>query len=278
MKHFFILVVCLLAALMAFSCASTSGNSENTTEQSWMFSASDADSVEIKLYSGSAEVRLWNGQELCVISESADGRLPSCYISGSTLLCKADKSGEGRKTKVTLLVPESFFAEEWKISTDSGRVEVSQLWGSSCEINTVSGQIQLTKCEVQELEINTVSGSIQAEDLICSGECDISTTSGRVMVSGYVGQADVSTVSGSVDFDMVYPFMDDSCISTLSGSIKLTMPENNGFSLKYDTLSGTVIDGFTSFQGKGAGTSVYKDGGVTIEVETLSGAVNIIRS
>ena len=279
MKHFFMIVVCLFAAFMVVSCASTSDSSENTgdtIEQSWMFSASDADSVDIRLYSGSVEVRLWNGQDICVIAESADGKLPSCYINGSTLLCKTNKGGEGRRCKVTLLVPESFFAEEWKICTDTGRIDASQLWGESCEITTVSGQIQLTKCEVQDIEVNSVSGKIQAEYLVCSGNGDFSTTSGRIEVSGYIGQADVSTVSGAVEFDMAYLFAGDSCISTLSGSIKLTLPENDGYTLKYDTLSGAVRDGFASFQGKGSGTSVYKNGGVTIEVETLSGAVTII--
>lgn len=276
MKHFLMIVACLSAALVVVSCATTSG-SDSATEQTWVFPASETDSVDIKLYSTDVEVRLWDNQDICVVAESSDGRLPSCYIRGSTLLCKTEKSAEGHGSKIYMFIPESFFAEEWKISTESGYVNASQIWGSSCEIKTISGRITLSKCEVQELDLTSVSGRIQADDLICSGTGEFSSTSGRVQVSGFVGETDVSTVSGAVDFDLAYPFVGDSCISTLSGAIRLTMPENSGFKLKYDTLSGSVRDDFTSFHGKGSGTSVYKDGGIELEMETLSGSVSIIR-
>ena len=276
MKHFFMMALCVFAALLAVSCVSTTSGA-NVKEQSWSFSALEADSVEVRLYSSTVEVRLWENQEIYVYAESSDGRLPSCRMSGSTLLCKAEMGGEGHNCKVVIFVPESFFAEEWKITTESGRVDVSQLWGENCEIQTTSGRIKMTKCEVQELEVGSVSGRIDASDIICSGSSDISTTSGRVEISGFMGQADVSTVSGAIDIDQVYPFIDDCCISSLSGSIHLKMPENNGFVLEYDTLSGAVRNEFTSFHGKGSGKDVYKNKSVKIEVETLSGSVTISR-
>ena len=274
MKRFVIISLSLMAVLLSFSCA-TNIDAEYSDSSSWVFPVSDVESIDINVSTAAVDVKLWGNPEICVVVENSSSGRALCYIKDETLLVKLDRSDEGFSCKVKVFCPESFFAEEWKISTKSGSVTASQLWCDSCEIDAVSGSIMLDKCEVQGLELTAVSGSIKAEYLICSGMGDFTTTSGSVKISGILDKTDISTASGSVQLDLLAPFVSNSCISTLSGSIKLAMPENDGFELEYDTLSGSVKNDFTAHKGSGSGTDTYKQGGVKIETETLSGSVYI---
>ena len=275
MKRFLGTALCILLAIVSVSCVSNSKLGSNSEEKSWLFSSYDADSVDIKMVSTSVEVSLWNKDEIFVIYESSNGNFPDCYISGTTLLCKMEGKLEGSHAKLKLYMPESFFAEEWKISTVSGSVNASQLWGEECEVTTTSGSVKLEKCEVQELNVNSTSGKIIADNLICSDEADLSTTSGSVRVKGSVGMIDVNTTSGSIEIDVDRPFNGDCCVSSLSGAVRIGMPENRGFLFDYNSLTGLVSDDFTSFRGKGSGSLIYKNGGITIEAETLTGSISL---
>lgn len=276
MKCFFTTALCILLALTCVSCMTV--EESDYEERSWLFSASEADSVDIKLYRSAVEVALWKNDEIFVIAQSDTGFFPDCYISGSTLLCKIDGVNEASRGKLRLFVPESFFAEQWKISTVSGSVSVSQLWGEDCEITTTSGSIRLDKCEVQKLDVTSTSGRIFASDLVCSDEVELSSTSGAVRINGLFPQIDVTTVSGAIEVDSSIPIMRDSCLSSLSGAIRISMPENQGFVFAYSSLSGLVSDDFTAYRGKGNGNIVYKNGAVRIEAETLSGAIALEKS
>ncbi len=273
MKHLFKAALCLMICLAFFSCASKgSGISE---EQSLLFSTQGVDSVSVKVYRSEVEVRLWDKKDILVIAESQNGEFPVCYVNGTTLLCKIESGKESSKSKLRIFVPESFYAEDWRISTVSGNIDVSQLWCDDCGLESTSGKIKLDRCEVNDLEVSSTSGKIQADNLICSDESEFSSTSGAVRVSGVLAQTDISTTSGSIELELSRPFEDDSSMSSLSGAIRLSMPENNGFELEFSSLSGRVTDEFTSFKGKGSGRTTYRNGKVKIEAETLSGAISI---
>ena len=272
MKNIFKAVFCVLFAAMFFSCASTDAETE---EKSLLFPVEDVDSVSISLYRSTVEVQLWNKNEIFVIAESQNGEFPVCYINGTTLLCKIERGKESNWGKLRVFVPESFYAQEWRISTVSGPIYVEQLWCDNCEIETTSGSIKLDKCEVRCLDVTSTSGRILANDLVCSGISDFTSTSGAVNISGFLPQTDVTTASGAITVENFCPFVQNSSMSSLSGAIKLSMPENNGYELSFSSLSGQVYDEFTSFKGKGSGTTSYKNGGVKIEAETLSGAIRI---
>lgn len=273
MKNIFKVVFCVLFVVMLFSCASS--DEADIEEKSLLFPTQDVDSVSISLYRSTVEVKLWNKNEIFVIAESRNGEFPVCYINGTTLLCKIESGKESNWGKLRVFVPESFYAQEWRITTVSGPVEVEQLWCDNCEIETTSGSIKLDKCEVRCLDVSSTSGRIRADDLVCSGISDFSSTSGSVSISGFLPQTDISTTSGAITVENFCPFVQDSSMSSLSGAIKLSMPENNGYDLLFSSLSGQVYDEFTSFKGKGSGTTSYKNGGVKIEAETLSGAIKI---
>lgn len=265
--------------MVCFTLAScVSGGSGNTDEQSLLFSTQGVDSVSVKVYRSDVEVRLWDKKDIFVVSESQNGEFHVCYINGTTLLCKIDSSKESSRSKLRIFVPESFFADEWKISTVSGRIDVSQLWCDDCELESTSGRINLDRCEVNDLEVSSTSGRIQADNLICSDESDFSSTSGAVRISGILPQTEINTTSGSIELNLLRPLVKDSSMSSLSGAIRIYMPENNGFELVYSSLSGRVTDEFTSFSGKGSGKTAYKNGRVKIEAETLSGAISIKRT
>ncbi|MCR4938818.1 MAG: DUF4097 domain-containing protein [Treponemataceae bacterium] len=275
MKHIPAVVLSLLLALISVSCVSNQTGRSGYEEKSWLFSVSDADSIDINMYKTAVEVNLWNNNEIFVISESNNGNFPDCYISGSTLLCKIDGKEECSRGTVKVYVPESFFAEQWKISTVSGSVKASLLWGKDCEINTTSGSITLEKCELKEAAVSSTSGKIVADKLVCSSNADFSSTSGSVRIRGALSKLDVNTTSGAIEIDMDEPFYGNCSVSSLSGAIRIGMPDNSGFRFEYNSLTGLVTDDFTAFKGKGSGNVTYKNGGISIVAETLTGAISL---
>ena len=121
----------------------------------------------------------------------------------------------------------------------------------------------------------TVSGRISTQDSRfdkISGE----TVSGRCEIISVINnEFDVSTVSGSIKIDTsVMPKFGGSCDS-VSGSVKVYIPKNDGFKLCYETMSGSITNDFTSTKLKKSGENVYKNGGTTFDVETVSGSVLI---
>ena len=67
----------------------------------------------------------------------------------------------------------------------------------------------------------------------------------------------------------------DSRFKSMSGSVRLTLPDNDGFIMKYSSMSGSVSNRFTGLRAEKSGTNTYKNGGITLTLESMSGSVSI---
>ncbi|MBR5537646.1 MAG: DUF4097 family beta strand repeat protein [Clostridia bacterium] len=168
---------------------------------------------------------------------------------------------------------------------------------NSISVTSSSGDIDLEKgLEVATLTLHTVSGDAKCPQLKC-GVAEIHTTSGDVILTGDCCEARVTTVSGDCDFDgnadklfvksTSGDFSLNLCnmpcameLNTVSGDTKLYLPDNDGFSLRYQRVSGDVRSDFnlkTSLSDK-SGTAVYLEGGSrTYSMQTVSGDLRIYR-
>ena len=72
------------------------------------------------------------------------------------------------------------------------------------------------------------------------------------------------------------PLLGGDCES-ISGSVKIAIPENTGFSLDYESISGSISNEFTGSTMKKSGENVYKNGSVEFDVETVSGKITITK-
>ena len=163
--------------------------------------------------------------------------------------------------------------------------------------NTSSGDVELEKgLEAANLCLHTTSGDIECPEIQC-GMAEIESVSGDVEVSGCCCELRIQTVSGDCAFRGAADKLSAKCtsgdqllrmenvpgaldISTVSGDTKLYLPDNDGFVLRYQRISGEVRSDFnlkTSLSDK-SGTAVYLSGADRhYSMQTVSGDLRIYR-
>ena len=138
-------------------------------------------------------------------------------------------------------------------------------------VSTTSGEINLENAECFEVSLETVSGRIKTSD-VSANDFSLESVSGDCVLSGSFSDIDAESVSG--DFE----FVSSSCpgkidCSTVSGSIKVTIPENDGFTASLDTVSGDLECDFEAVFSKKQVR--YGDGSAEFDFETVSGDASI---
>ena len=147
------------------------------------------------------------------------------------------------------------------------------------KVTTGSGDVALEKgLEVASLELETVSGDIEVPE-VRAGAVRMETVNGDLELSGYGCELDLETVNG--DLQLKFTDMPDTMhINTVNGDVNLTLPDNDGFSLKYQRVNGEVRSDFelkTSLNDKN-GIAVYLNGGSRQYVmDTVNGDLRIRR-
>ena len=168
---------------------------------------------------------------------------------------------------------------------------------NSLKVTTGSGDVELeTDLEVATLTLHTVSGDANCPQVKC-GVVEIHTTSGDVTLTGDCCEAHIQTISGDCDVegnadklfvestsgDLALHLYSMPCaldLNTVSGDTKLCLPDNDGFTLRYQRVSGDVRSDFDlkASPNDKSGTAVYLDGGSrTYSMQTVSGDLCIHR-
>lgn len=141
------------------------------------------------------------------------------------------------------------------------------------EIETVSSNIELTDLNCESIEIYKVSGSLRTEN-VTSGHIDYGTVSGSVELQGGFRSVNGESVSGSTKIrSFICPGEID--IESVSGSIKIQIPENDGFAVNKSSASGSLNSDFEGTIRKDG--MVYKNGGAQFNFDTVSGSVTVNR-
>lgn len=239
--------------------------------------------LDLKLIHEAVYVEEWENDytEVEILSSLSEDKRPKVYFSGDTLLVKAPNRTNlklnAANDYVKIKLPKNYAKNmsNIDIETVSGRISLSDVISDKTSASSVSGRIGISSCDISELKCETVSGRISTQDSRfdkISGE----TVSGRCEILSKVeSDFNLSTVSGSIKVDTsVMPKFGGSC-GSVSGSVKVYIPKNDGFKLCYETMSGSVTNDFTSTKLKKSGENVYKNGGITFDVETVSGSVLI---
>ncbi len=239
--------------------------------------------LDVKLIHEGLYIEEWDEDytEVEILSSLSEDKRPKIYFSGETLQIKAPNRTNLKLNVVNdyvkIRMPKKYLTNmsNIDIETVSGRISISDAISKRTSASSVSGRIEVLDCDISELKCETVSGRISTQDSRfdkISGE----TVSGRCEIISVINnEFDVSTVSGSIKIDTsVMPKFGGSC-GSVSGSVKVYIPKNDGFKLCYETTSGSVTNDFTSTKLKKSGENVYKNGGITFDVETVSGSVLI---
>jgi len=204
--------------------------------------------------------------------------LLSYKVSGGKLLIEDGRKDKFRiginindGTGLEIYLPEKKF-NSINVNTTSADLDAGTLTADRLIFNTTSGNIDFSGV-FSEVKANTVSGNIESDSTEVQ-KINIGTTSGNARVSGSFEIVDVNTVSGNIEIrssKMLQSFKSNS----VSGDITLAIPENDGFTIELDKVSGDIGSEF-AFAINGD-RHIYKKGGPVFKVDTVSGDFDILK-
>lgn len=237
--------------------------------------------VNIDLMSEEIDVALWNRNEfrVTVVSDYSDYPVP--YLSGGILYCENSSNSSRHKCLVEIKVPESFYAQAayggWTLSTMTGSITASKLWGETLSIESSTGSITLSKCEAQMADVSSCTGRVSLSQCIISDMINLSVDTGSVSFDGIAAGIIAECDTGSVNISLNQLPAHDCEITNCTGSITVSLPENPGFKLVFSTDTGSVYNAFTGYSGNRSGIDSYGAGYVIIRAETDTGSIRILR-
>ena len=239
---------------------SVSGDSFWRIDGAAQFSA-DLQEIEIDWVSGSIRLLPANVSSIQVSESGKDtSKYPMiCKQDSQTLkieYCTSTTFGDLKNLKfskdLTILVPMDWSGRVVKVDAASAKLSVQDLTIQEVEIDTASGSSQFDNCTINSLDIDTASGDVYFEGSLNKLDCD-SASAGV--------QAVLSNVPYEIDMD------------TASGYLELFLPEDAGFSVKMDTMSGK-FDSTLTYTEK-SGRFVRGNGACSIDMSSMSGGVTI---
>ena len=123
--------------------------------------------------------------------------------------------------------------------------------------------------------MDSVSGDLYAYE-VNGRELEVFTVSGWVDVSGGFDRVELASTSGDVNYYGTR-CPDNLEAELVSGCIYLNIPEDDGFTLEYETVSGEFYDGFNLSQTMDGDEYVIRtgSGAAEISVETVSGDLSL---
>lgn len=218
--------------------------------------------VEINWLSGSIRIQPREDIQTILVKETGDydtRYAMVCHQNGSKLT--VDYCEDSLRTvfgvnipkkDLTIWVPQGMSLQELEVDAASAKVYVTGLTIGEVDINTASGQSEFTDCTVGTLDVDTASGDVFFSGTLDKLSCEAASASIR---------AELQNVPSSLDID------------TMSGDLELTLPEDAGFTVNLDAMSHSFRSDFPT-NGNG-GTYVCGDGRCFIQMDTMSGKVNI---
>ncbi len=153
---------------------------------------------------------------------------------------------------LVITVPADWICDSLEIDTASARVEITDLTIGEMEFDGASGSCYFKNCTVDEIDLDTASGDVHFSGILNVLDCDAASASINLVVTNNPRRIDIDTASGDLD---------------------LTLPENCGFSVSLDTMSGDFTSDFPTTMT--AGNYLHGDGTCRINIAAMSGDVII---
>ena len=252
--------------------------------------AAELNGVEVTASSGDVTFGVSQDDNIYIVELSKDAltedKLARIQVQGDTVTI-----AQGKKYSAgTVMFSYGMLSSDFEIYLPQ------RAW-NSLKITTSSGDVELEKgLECACLEIRTTSGDIDCPE-VTAGVCELVSTSGDIQLNGECQQVLLQTVSGdclfngaaqklqarstSGDHNLRMKAMPSAMeMHTVSGDTRLYLPDNDGFILHYQRISGDVRSDFqlkTSLSDK-SGTAVYLTGADRhYTMQTVSGDLRLYR-
>lgn len=225
-----------------------------------IFSAGKVQSMDISWVAGSIYFEIGEGEDISIHEVTNDSKHPMVIeASGSTLKIQdrednkhfsIQHSAEVKDLYIT--VPADWFCETVKIASASSELQMNGITAKSLEIDTASGAAHLNDCDIQCIEMNSASG-----DLFFTGSLN------ELEMNGASASAVITAKNHPKSLS----------INGMSGNMDLTLPEDCGFTLEKESLSGKVNIDFETRTNDGR--HIYGDGACQITLDGVSASVSV---
>ncbi len=190
-------------------------------------------------------------------------------------LFKGDKRHD-QVLYINLKLPMETIIDHGRFTSVSGTVSLIGLQGINIEAKSVSGKVYGADIKVKTLQLKSISGQVVADN-VKAGKASMSSTSGKVKVTGSQKHCKCSTVSGSVTYIGTHD-METLNVSTVSGSVDVSLPSPEDYNLAFDSVSGNIdASGFAVPEKNKAGKkSIHvsnRSDLKSIKISTVSGRI-----
>lgn len=252
------------------------GNMNSVSEQ--------FDTIKIDWVNGGVNVISYDGDTVKIEETSTDD-IEEKYelrwrIKANVLTVKPCKStlewslaNKIPEKELYIYIPEDLASNMNKIEIDTASAGISVIGITATEFDTstASGDTWLEKCSAMNINIENVSGYVNLTE-INAENIDAETVSGNVEIMGTVKDITAESVSGIILLctDNAPQTAD---ISTVSGDVRFEIPDNDGFNIELDSVSGKITSDFPLTIN--SGNQTYGNGSRNYNIETVSGNVNI---
>ena len=164
------------------------------------------------------------------------------------------------------------------VSTTSGDVRLHDIAGK-LSVGSISGDVTLENGNVAGAAVNTTSGEVSLDGV--AGALQLTSVSGGISVrDARDGQLAFSTTSGGIEYQGSLAPGGVNKVDTISGDVRLRLPESSGFRLDASTVSGDLSSEFELRDGgpilRGL-SGVAGDGSATLTIGTTSGDIRVER-
>lgn len=232
-----------------------------TTERKYEFSLDDVSSIDLEWTSGSVDIYATDGEKIILVEKCSTG-IAEKYALFSEV--------EGKELKVRW--SQKGVSDVFSFSSKNLAVYLPAAAWDELSFDTVSADLTVHDAlTCRELDLDTTSGTLNVKD-VAADELDVESVSGSVTVSGAFREVKTESVSGGVSL-ILTDAAEEIKMNSVSGAQTLAVSEGSGFTLKFDSVSGT-LDSALALTSQG-GTYCFGDGTCRIEVETVSGDLRL---
>lgn len=151
-----------------------------------------------------------------------------------------------------IIVPRGWNCDELDIDAVSADVNIQNMTIQAMDFDSASGTCTFTDCHLNILDVDTASGDINFSGTLSELDCDAASATCTMRLTNCPKR---------MDADMA------------SGDLRLTLPENCGFTVNLESLSGDFTSEFPTATKDGR--YVHGDGSCIIQVSAMSGNIVI---
>lgn len=164
------------------------------------------------------------------------------------------------------------------VGTVNGDVKLREI-GGKLNITTTNGDVELEDGSVTEATVRTTNGEVTLEGV--SNNLDVETVNGEVKIGdARDGRLRIETANGDIEYEGSLAPGGANAVTTLAGDVRIRLPDDSGFSLNANTISGDLETSFDLQNRQEDGRNLrgtVGGGQATLEIETTNGDVHVER-